>query len=1121
MKKNLQFKRKLIHLMKLSLIQCCIALIFAGVSMARDVSAQEILNRKVNISIENQELKRVLTLIEKEVNVKFTYRPNIITTSQKISLTVNGEPLSSVLNKILNPVKIKYKVVSNQIILSRLNSFSSNITVESQNSMAVNTENEVADQPISGKVTDENGEALPGVNVVVKGSSRGASTNTQGLYNINVPNGAAVLVFSSVGYESQEIVVGSRTVINVNLVTDNKALSEVVVIGYGTQKRTNLTESVGIVDVKEAQKIQAGSAVDQIQGRIAGVSVASTGGQPGSTGSIKVRGSSTFDTNQDPIYVIDGVIIGTAGSDFNPNDIETITILKDAAATALYGSRGMNGAVVITTKRGKAGKPRIEYNGYYGVQNIAKRLPLARRDDFIKLWTDSYKNGNLPVPNFGIGNFDTDWQEELMKPGVITDQNLSMSGGAENSNYRISLGYFNQDGTIVGPNFKRYSARINAGITSGKLTIGESIYLSYIDQRRVNGKPFEQLIRMPSTIPVYDANNLSGYGYGSDNNATFGTNPIGQQLKDDNTGQAFKFLGNLYGEYKFTDWLSYRLSLGIDYYGYQDKFFARPGTLSYNSPSPTYGILDDRTGRTFNILIENTVNLNKKFGKHEVSGLLGYTTQRDDFNFLLAHIEGIDGDFYQQNAGTLTPRTEGNQQISGLVSYLGRVNYGFDGRYNIQVNVRRDASSKFPKSNQVAYFPSVSAGWNISQESFMKNQTSVNELRLRASYGSVGNQAIAPYSLDPTIQQNLNYVLAGQTIVPGAANRQLQNSNLKWESKTTFDVGIDASFFKGKLQLITDYFRSDARNLLLRVPLPISAGNQGDNPYDNLGRIINEGFELGLTYQNKIRDWKYNINGNFTTIKNEVLALVPANGNQPLYGYGQITRTEVGGPLAAFYVLRTNGIFQSQAEIDASAQKGTNATPGDVRFVDVNNDGKINFDDREIVGTPFPKFEYGLNLSVSYKNIDFSMFFQGVSGNLLFNQGRNTTDRFDDVQNIRTDITYWTGPGTSNVTPKPIKNDPTLNPTFQSDRWVESGAYGRLRTLQIAYNFPSSFLKKAKLGSVRIYANAQNVFTITKYSGFNPDVVGDSGNSNFIARGIDAGSYPIARVISTGLQLSF
>jgi hypothetical protein len=366
----------------------------------------------------------------------------------------------------------------------------------------------------------------------------------------------------------------------------------------------------------------------------------------------------------------------------------------------------------------------------------------------------------------------------------------------------------------------------------------------------------------------------------------------------------------------------------------------------------------------------------------------------------------------------------------------------------------------------------------------------------------------------------------GNVIVPGAINRQLQNSNLKWESKTTTDVGVDATFFNNRLQLTADYFYSLSKNLLLRVPLPITAGNQGDNPFDNLGKIENKGFELSLTYQDKSGPWRYSINGQLTSIRNKVLQLVPANGNQPLYGYGQITRTAVGGSLASFYVLRQAGIFQTQAEIDGAA-KQPNVTPGDVRYVDTNGDGQINNDDRQIVGTPFPKFEYGSNITVSYSNFDLTLFFQGVSGNLLFNRSRNWTDRFDDVQNVRSDVTFWTGPGTSTTTPKPIKGDPTLNPAFNTDRWVESGAYGRLRTAQLAYNFPSALLSRFKMGSARVYVNAQNLFTITKYSGYNPDVIGDVGDpnaqnrSNFVGRGIDQGNYPVARVISAGLQLSF
>ncbi|QIP14488.1 TonB-dependent receptor [Spirosoma aureum] len=1088
-------------------------------------------------------LKKVLNELERRYKVSFAYE-ELLMAGRLTETEPDGTTLEQNLSQLLTEQGLRYRKIKDNLYVIQPD-------VKPEPGIATPPAMADANQPatiaevavirrLTGRITDENGTGLPGANIVEKGTATGTSTDANGDFSLNVSDGANTLIISSVGYVAQEVAIGNRSTITVQLVADNRTLDEVVVVSYGTVKKSNLTEAVSIVNVADAKKVQAASVVDQIQGRAAGVTVASAGGAPGATASIKIRGSSTFGSNQDPIYIIDGVIIGSASSDFNPNDIETVTILKDAAATALYGSRGMNGAIVITTKRGKAGKAVIDYNGYYGVQNIDHRLPLATRDQYIKTWTAAYQNGKLPVPDFGQGGFDTDWQKELIKPGTITDHNVSISGGVDNgvnkSNYRISGGYFSQDGTIrgrktdgteVSPYFKRYSARVNAGTTRGKLTIGESAYLAYTNERRVIGQPFDNVIRMPPTIPVFDPTNASGYGYGNANNATFGTNPIGQQAKDDNLANSYKLLGNVYGEYAILPWLSYRLSVGLDFSNYQNKYFARPGALSYNSPSAPNGILDDRNGRFFNTLIENTLNINKTIGKHQVSALLGYTRQRFDQNEIYSHTEGIVGEFYQQGAGTASPRTDGFSSISGLISYLGRVNYTFNDKYNIQANLRRDASSNFPKDNQVAYFPSVSAAWNINKETFMRNIPAIGDLRLRASYGSVGNQAIAPYSLDPTIQPNLNYVLGGgNVIVPGASNRQLQNSNLKWESKTTTDVGIDATFLNGKIQLQADYFYSLSKNLLLRVPLPITAGNQGDNPYDNLGKIENKGFELSLTYQDKSGDFRYSINGQLTSIHNKALQLVPSNGNQPLYGYGNVTRTEVNGPLAGFYVLRQAGIFQNQAEIDAAA-KQPNVTPGDVRYVDTNGDGQINNDDRQIVGTPFPKFEYGANISLSYKNIDFTVFFQGVSGNLLFNRSRNWTDRFDDVQNVRSDVTFWTGPGSSTTTPKPIKGDPTLNPAFNTDRWVESGAYGRIRTMQLAYNFPTAMLTRLKMGSARIYVNAQNLLTITKYSGYNPDVIGDVGDGNpqnrgnYIGRGIDQGNYPVSRVISAGLQLSF
>ena len=1079
-------------------------------------------------------LKKALSALEKQFNINFAYDEQVVA-GRQTDVTLTGLSLEQALAQLTEGQGLRYrKVNANLIVIQALpakNAPAGQAGDTPDRSAGESAAEKAAESPLSrritGQVTDENNAALPGANIIEKGTKNGTTTDANGNFVLNVGDAASTLVVSSVGYLAQEVALGNQSAFAIKLSVDTRTLDEVVVVSYGTQKKANLTEAVGIVNVAEARKVQAASVVDQIQGRVSGVTVASTGGQPGATPSIRIRGSSTFSTTQDPIYVIDGVIIGSSGADYNPNNIETITILKDAAATALYGSRGMNGAVIITTKRGKAGKPQIEYSGYYGVQEITKRLPLAGRDQYIKTWTDAYKNGGLPIPDFGAGGYNTDWQAALIKPGAITDQNIAVSGGTDNgankSNYRISAGYFYQDGTIVGPNYKRYSTQINSGATRGRFSFGESLYLANINSRNVNGQPFDNVIRMSPTIPVYDPANLSGYGFGSANNATFGTNPIGQQLKDDNTTQQYKMLGNVYAQYQILPWLSYRLSLNLDFSYFQYKYFARPGALSYNSPNTPYATLDNTDNKFFYTIVENTLNLNKSFGKHTFSGLLGYTRQRNDFTNLFAHTEGISGDFQQQGAGTSSPRTGGSASTTGLISYLARFDYNYDGKYIFQANVRRDAASVFPKSNQAAYFPSVSAAWNISREPFMKQIPAVNDLKIRGSYGTVGNQAINAYSLDPTIAQNLNYVLGGgDQIVGGAANVTLQNSNLRWESKETADIGIDASFFNGKLQLTTDYFRSISKNLLLQVPLPLSAGNAGANPYDNIGKIENKGFELSLTYRDKRGNFGYSINGQITSIRNKALVLVPANGNQPIYGYGSILRTAAGGPLGAFYVLKQNGIYQTQADIDAGPKEAVGpVSPGDARYVDTNGDGVINNDDRQVVGTPYPKLEYGSNIGLSYKNFDFTVYFQGVSGNLLFNRSLNWTNRFDDVQNVRTDVTYWTGPGTSTTTPKPIKGDQTLNPAFNTDRWVESGAYGRIRTMQLGYNLPNKLLTRLKMNNARIYVNAQNLLTITKYSGYNPDVVGDGGNAGYLSRGIDQGNYPVSRVISGGLQLGF
>jgi TonB-linked SusC/RagA family outer membrane protein len=644
---------------------------------------------------------------------------------------------------------------------------------------------------------------------------------------------------------------------------------------------------------------------------------------------------------------------------------------------------------------------------------------------------------------------------------------------------------------------------------------------------RTNGLPFIDMLRMLPTIPVYDPKTRSGYGYGDLSNNTFGTNPVGLQEHYSNTGVSNKIFGTVYAEIQLFDFLKYKLNLGLDYSQYRDKYYERIGRIRQNNPDGGPAFIDENWGEFFNLLSENTLNFNKTFGKHTISALAGFTTQKDNFNRVFAHVEGINGEFWVQDNGTSSPRTGGSTTISGLRSWLGSLNYTCNDKYIFQFNVRRDGSSKFGKDNRYATFPSASVAWRIKKESFMQSIAAVSDLKLRVSHGTVGNQAITDYATQAVINYNLNYVLNG-AVTPGASNRRLVNPDLRWESKTTTNIGVDLALWDNKVLINADYFISKTKDLLIEVPVPLTSGNNGPNPYANLAAIQNKGFELSISYQNEIGDFHYTIGGNATSIRNKVLALIPANGNLPGYGTGQVTRTAVGERVADYYVLQTNGIFQSQVDVNNYISPVTgkpimpNATPGDIRFVDTNNDGRIDFDDRVVVGNPFPKLEYGFNLSSSWKGLDVSVFFTGVAGNVIFNEGRWWTGRYDDNGNYRTDDVFWTEAGSSNTVPKPRHADPTRNPVYQSDRWVEKGDYLRLKNVQIGYSLPRDLVAKTRaLSSLRVYVTGQNLWTLTGYKGYDPEVTGAFGNSGYLGRGMDIGNFPVLRTISLGIQAGF
>lgn len=968
---------------------------------------------------------------------------------------------------------------------------------------------------IRGTVTDSDGSLLPGASIIVSGTQRGTTSDFDGKFELDNVSSDGVLIISYIGYVTQEVNVDNRSIINISLLEDSNNLDEVVVVGYQSIKRSDIVGSVSVVDTEEMLKAPASNVGQMLQGRAAGVTVTSTG-NPGASSSVKIRGLNSFSGQDSPLYVVDGMLISSLGADFNPNDIESIQVLKDAASTALYGSRGMNGVIVITTKKGKAGPLKVDYDLYYGFQTIAKKLPLTNASQFIEINNLAYINNGDAPQNLRTG-VNTNWQDELFQTGAISEHNLNLSGGAENSNYFISLNSYDQEGAIVGPDFERHQLRINTQSKKGRFTFGENIALSRSSQTRVNGAPFIDVVWMLPTIPVYDSNNESGYGYGDDNNSTFATNPIGLQEHFSNTAVTNKVLGSVYGEFEIFPFLKYKLNLGLDYAQIREKYFQRAGALRQNTPGATF--LDDRNTEFFNILAENTLNYNQEFGKHNISALIGYTTQKDNLTFNLAHTEGLAGEFWVQDNGTTSPRTEGREEVAGLRSLLGSFNYSYDNRYALLVNFRRDGSSRFGKDNQWANFPSVSASWRISEEGFMEDNNIFSNLKLRGSWGTVGNQAINNYATQSVLSYNQNYVLNNQ-VVPGATNLQLVNPNLRWESKTTVNIGLDAGFFNNKLSLTADYYVADVKDLLLAVPIPLSSGNTGGNPLANVGQVQNKGLELSLDYQNSINDFSYGISANGAFIKNEVKALVAEAGNLPIYGRGQILRTAVGEPVASFYVLQTAGVFQDQAEIDAWGVQ-PNARPGDVKYVDNDGSGDINFNDRTVVGKALPDFEYGINLNIAYKGFDATAFFTGVTGNSIFNEQKWWSQRYDDNANYLVDDLYWTGAGTSNLIPKPIHADATLNPTQNSDRYVEKGDYFRLKNLQIGYAFPDDIISKLSLSKLRLYVTGQNLLTITDYSGYDPEVVGANGNGDFLNRGFDNGNFPSLRSGIMGVQIGF
>lgn len=993
-----------------------------------------------------------------------------------------------------------------------------------------------AQKAITGRVTDaKTKEPVANASVLIKGKvTGGTATDETGAFSINASPGDR-LVITSTEYDLVEILVGKESVITVSMNRFVSNLNEVVVIGYGTVRKRDLTGAVASLKNSDIKSEGISNVSRALQGKIPGVTIESSGGDPGTGTRVLIRGVGSLG-NATPLYLVDGVQVANINN-IAPADIESIDVLKDASAASIYGSRAANGVVLVTTKTGKSGKPVIQFNTNLGIQKLARKYDVLNAEEWANVSNAAHDAAGLPrlaiaanPSQLGAG---TDWQDAIFRKAAMQQYYLSVSGGSELSRYSLSGEYNDQQGIVDITGYKRYGMRAKSETTKGRLKFGETILLTREKWIRMpsgwggqGGNPVGSAVKMIPVFEIYDTAAVGGYGgaYGPVVNVA---NPVAQLNLQEISYELTSIQANAYAEATILPSLKYKFNLGYtSSFGNTDDYYKRHtvGTL-FSHPTND---LSQSKERNVLVLLENTVHFNKDYGKHSIQALAGYTYQRFKYNYWSASKTNLPDGIEVLDAGSGTATVSGNRTESVLLSMLGRVIYSYDNRYLLTASIRRDGSSRFGKANRFGNFPSIALGWNVSNEAFFKNfPTVLSSFKIRGSFGILGNQEIGDYQYSAAISSNINYVTGeDQQKWFGAIQTAFASPNIKWENTETFNVGFDAGLFNNRLSITADYFIKKTTDVLLNVPVPGSTGSSTD-PVVNAGTLQNKGLELGLNYSSQIGKINYSVFGTFTALKNKVIKLGTGTqqifGGQPTHHGASTTLTQAGGEVSGFYLIKALRIFQSQQEIDEYVDKNgnkiqPNASPGDIQFLDANEDGIISNSDRVDGGSPFPDFEYGFRLNLSGYQFDLSIFLQGTSGNKIYNGLRQDMEGMNlEFNYSKATLNAWTPQNPSNI-PRAVINDPNFN-TQSSSRFLETGSYLRMRTLQLGYTLPDALVKKAKLTSIRAYFSADNLFTITNYSGFNPDI---GRSDSILDRGVDYGhvAYPLARVLSLGVQLS-
>lgn len=1105
--KNPRFKQ-IFRIMRIStfLLMVCVFCSYAGNAHSQ--------NAKVSIRMNNVKLDKILNEIENQTDYLFIYN-NQVDINKITSVKVKNEAVAQVLDRILSGTGINYELEGTHIIL----------TTEAIKDLHAQQQAKT----VTGTVTDVSGEPIIGANIRIKGTTTGTITDIDGNFSIKAEP-QSVIEVSYIGYLTQETVINNQKSIRFLLKEDTKTLDEVVVIGYGVQKKADLTGSVANINTEKLNTQSNANIGQALQGKIAGVDIVSQGGAPGSGTRIMVRGIGTLN-NASPLYIVDGMYMNSIDH-INPNDIASIDVLKDASSAAIYGSRAANGVIIVTTKEGSntEGKPIIDLSVNLGISTASKFLDMLDAKGWAEVTTIARQAIGKPALDMATdlaNKPDNDWQDIMFRPALMQNYNLSVKGGGKYSTYYTGLGYFNQDGIVKGTNYQRYNIQSKNDYKRGIFSAGTNLIISFSHDKplhqELRGGMIGTILQSVPTLEKYDDTREGGYGgtYGDVVNIPHPLAIIDDNIMD-RYNENVKIFANLYAQIELFKGLKYKLNLTPDFSFERYKNYLNKYDFGLATNSITQ--LTERQRRRRNILVENLLTFDRTFGEHKISALAGYTYQDSRFRHIQAYGEGLPQGLEEIDAATTNRSNEGNSWRSVLTSILGRVFYSYQNKCLFTATIRRDGSSKFGKNNRYGYFPSFSLGWNVAEEKFMENVHWLDQLKLRGGYGVLGNQEIDNYQYSSTITTGINYPDGNGGLLQGAFPKNFANPDIKWEETAMTNVGIDFMAFNNRLSLTADYYVKNTKDILLTVPIPISSGGAND-PIRNAGKIRNNGFEFNLGWMDQPNpDISYGINliGSFN--KNKVIAMGSESGSIKGGSTNQnitTSETKAGYPIGGYWLISTAGYFNSQEEVDAYAKDGKKiqpaAEPGDIKFVDANNDGVINDDDRVFQGSPFPDFTFALNGNMRYKNFDLSIGLQGVLGNKIYNATRQTLEDVTKGSNfLASCLDYWTPENKNASHPRLTWDDPNRNTRAESDRYLENGSYLRLRSVQLGYTFPQTWFKGA-IQHARVYINAENLFTITSYSGYSPDVNAD--NANY--RGFDNFIYPTNRTFMLGLNVTF